>query len=369
VPPASHPEVTPVKYVGIDVHKKMCQVAVLDDEGELLDETRFMNTPEGIEEFAQRLSAYGDEVRAVVESTGNLWIQVHDRLEVHGYDVALSSPANSRLVSDSKVKTDRTDARALARLHRAGVLSTCFVPGEEERSRRELLRHRLRLVKNRTAVRNRIHSLLDKHGLRIPYKTPFSKKAVRWMRERSLGFMDDAILRSDLALLGALDEQIGYVEEKLAALSVDDARVRLLMTMTGIDYFAAMLVLAEIVTIDRFSSDKRFSSWMGLAPRVRQSGEKTWIGGVGGPGNRRMRWLMVQCAHSACRFDPRLRRLYDRHSRRKGEKSAVAAVAHEMARVMYFMLKRNEPYRGVNRRLWERKLKSLEKRALNGLRN
>ena len=358
-----------MKYVGIDVHKKMCQAAVLDDEGELLDETRFMNTPEGIEEFALKLLAYGDEVRAVVESTGNLWIQVHDRLEVHGYDVALSSPANSRLVSESRVKTDRTDARALARLHRAGVLSTCFVPGEEERSRRELLRHRLRLVKNRTAVRNRIHSLLDKHGLRIPYKTPFSKKAVRWMRERSLGFMDDAILRSDLALLGALDEQIGYVEEKLAALSVDDARVRLLMTMTGIDYFAAMLVLAEIVTIDRFSSDKRFSSWMGLAPRVRQSGEKTWIGGVGGPGNRRMRWLMVQCAHSACRYDPRLRRLYDRLSRRKGEESAVAAVAHEMARVMYFMLKRNEPYRGVNRRLWERKLKSLEKRALNGLRN
>jgi len=123
-----------VKYVGIDVHKKMCQVAVLDDDGELLDETRFMNTLEGIEEFASSLSAYGDEVKAVVESTGNLWIQVHDRLETYGYDVALSSPMNSRLVSESRVKTDRTDARALARLHRAGVLSTCFVPGEEERS-------------------------------------------------------------------------------------------------------------------------------------------------------------------------------------------------------------------------------------------
>ena len=59
-----------MKYVGIDVHKKMCQVAVLDDDGELLDETRFRNTLEGIEEFAQRLSAYGDEVKAVVESTG-----------------------------------------------------------------------------------------------------------------------------------------------------------------------------------------------------------------------------------------------------------------------------------------------------------
>ena len=90
-------------------------------------------------------------------------------------------------------------SKSVARAHRAGVLSTCFVPGEEDRSRRELLRHRLRLVKNRTAVRNRIHALLDKQGLRIPYKTKFSKKAVAWMRMQSLGFMDNAILRSDLA--------------------------------------------------------------------------------------------------------------------------------------------------------------------------
>jgi len=133
-------------------------------------------------------------------------------------------------------------------------------------------------------VRNRIHSLLDKHGLRIPYKTKFSKKAMAWLKEQSLSFIDDAVLHSDLALLETLDEQISYVEEKLAALAVDDARVQLLMTMTGVGCFAAMLILAEMVTIDRFSSDKRFSSWMGLAPRVWQSGEKTRIGGLGGRG-------------------------------------------------------------------------------------
>ena len=78
---------------------------------------------------------------------------------------------------------------------------------------------------------------------------------------------------------------------------------------------------------------------------------------------------MIQCAHSASRHDPRLHRLFERHSRRKGGKSAVAVVAHEMARIMYFMLKRNEAYRGMKRGLWERKLKNMEKRALNGLRN
>ena len=64
-----------MKYVGIDVHKKYCQAAVLDDEGELLDQIRFLNKKEDIKEFALKLTTFRDDVKAVVESTGNLWIQ------------------------------------------------------------------------------------------------------------------------------------------------------------------------------------------------------------------------------------------------------------------------------------------------------
>ena len=95
-----------MKYVGIDVHKKMCQAAVLDDDGELLDEIRFPNDPEGIEVFAGKLTTFRDDVKAVVESTGNLWIQIHDRLEEHGFDVVLSNPGKTRLIAEAKVKTD-----------------------------------------------------------------------------------------------------------------------------------------------------------------------------------------------------------------------------------------------------------------------
>jgi transposase len=358
-----------VKYVGIDVHKKMCQAAVLDEDGTPLDEIRFRNDVESIENFALKLTTFRDEVKAVVESTGNLWIQVHDRLEEHGFDVALSNPYKTRLIAEAKVKTDKVDARTLARLLRADMLSTCYVPGEEQRSRRELLRHRMRLVKTRTEVKNRIHSLLDKHGLHMPHKTSFSKKNVIWLREQDLGFMDDAILRSDLAVLESVDEQVGLMEEKIAVLAVEDPRVRLLMTMTGVGYFSAMLLLAEIGDIDRFGSDKRLASWAGLAPSVRQSGEKTRIGGVSGPGNKRVRWLMVQCAHSACRHDPRFRSFYERYSKRRGGKKAVVAVAHEMIRIVFYMLKRGEAYRGENREVTERKFKSMERMALNGLRN
>jgi transposase len=130
-----------------------------------------------------------------------------------------------------------------------------------------------------------------------------------------------------------------------------------------------MLVVSEVGDFSRFRGDKEFASWMGLVPSVHQSGEKTRIGGVSGPGNKRLRWALVESAQTAVRHDARLGGMYERLSKRRGAGCAVVAVAHEMARIMYFMLSRGEPYRGENRGLVERKLKSMSKKAYDGLRN
>jgi len=355
-----------VKYVGIDVHKKMCQAAVLDEDGELLDQIRFLNEKEEIKDFAMKLLTFRDDVKAVVESTGNLWIQIHDILENFGIDVALSNPTKTRLIAEAKIKTDKVDAKILARLLRADMLFTCYVPGEEIRNRREFLRHRLDLVKMRTMVKNRIHSLLDKHGLRFP-GTPYSKKSIVWLREQDLGFMDNAIIKGQLAILETFNEQIRVMENKIATIAVDDPQVKLLMTMPGIGYFTASLLVAEIGDINRFSNDKKISSWAGLAPRISQSGEKTRIGRVG-KGNKRVAALMVQSAHNARLHDARFQKAYKRVSRRGGKGKAIVAVAHEMIRIVYFMLRDNAPYRGQNVELTLRKLKNMEGRASIGLR-
>jgi len=179
--------------------------------------------------------------------------------------------------------------------------------------------------------------------------------------------MDEAIVDGQLALLETLDEQIRVLEDKIAAIAVEDPQVRLLMTMPGIGFFTASLLVAEIGDINRFSNDKKIASWAGLAPRISQSGEKTHIGRVG-RGNKRVGSMMVQCAHVACRFDARFKRFYERYSKRKGKGKAAVAVAHEMIRIVYFMLKGNEPYRGQNVELTTRKLKRMEGRAPIGLR-
>ncbi len=355
-----------MKYVGIDVHKKMCQAAVLDEDGELLDQIRFLNEKKEIKDFAMKLLTFRDDVKAVVESTGNLWIQIYDILEKFGFEVFLSNPGKTRLIAEAKNKTDKVDAKILARLLRADMLFTCYVPGEEIRNRREFLRHRLNLVKMRTQVKNRIHSLLDKYTLRSPHNS-WTKKWVAWLREQDLGFMENAIIKSQLALLETFNEQIRVMEDKIAAIAVDDPQVKLLMTMPGIGYFTASLLVAEIGDINRFSNDKKISSWAGLAPRISQSGEKTRIGRVG-KGNKRVAALMVQSAHNARLHDPRFSKAYKRVSRRGGKGKAIVAVAHEMIRIVYFMLRDNAPYRGQNVELTLRKLKRMEGRASIGLR-
>lgn len=353
-------------YVGVDVHKNVCRAAVVSDEGELVDEFTFRNSGGGIEDFMMRIEAFRDRVLVAVESTANLWIRLYDALEEHGVRVVLSNPAKTRLIAEARVKTDRVDARILAQLLRAGMLPLCFVPSRMQRDRRQFIRHRVHLVKMRTEVKNRIHALLDRHGLRCPYKTLFSKRGLEWLRSLRLGFTDDAVLRSDLALLKALDEQIGFMEAKIAAVALHDERVRLLMTMPGIGYFAASLLVAEICDINRFSSDKRLVAWAGLAPGVRQSGDRVVQGRITKQGNKLVRWVLVQAAQAARLHDERFKEFYERYSGRKGHQKAIVAVAHEMLRIVYFMLKRREAYRGGRRDLSRRKFKRLERVALGG---
>ena len=131
---------------------------------------------------------------------------------------------------------------------------------------------------------------------------------------------------TDLAALEAVDCQVTIIE-KIAVLAAEDRRVRLLMTMTGVGYFTAMLVLCEVGDISRFRGDKEFASWMGLVPSVHQSGERIRMGEVSGPGNKRLMWALVECAQTAVRYDARFREMHERVSRRRGAGSTVVARA------------------------------------------
>jgi transposase len=353
-------------YVGIDIHKRKCNSVLMDEQGRILDETAFTNTQEGLTTLIQRIKPHG-QAKAVLESTGNFWLKSYEALEKEQIHVTLSNPLKTRAIAEARIKTDKIDARLLAHLLRANLVAESYVPDKQTRARRALLRHRASIVKTRTEIKNRIHNLLDKYDLQAQCTDLFGKKGLEWLRSLQLEPIDRTILNSDLQILEALDAQVEKINLEIASIAVDQENVKLLMTLPGVDYYAAMVIANEIGDVTRFPDAKNLVSWTGLAPSIHQSGSRTKRGRITRQGSRTLRWILIQATHNACRNDERLRNFFERVARRRGENKATVAVAREMLVIAYHMLTRKEPYRGVDEELYSSKLKRLQRLGNNHL--
>jgi len=359
-------EVEDMIYVGIDIHKKNCQSVLVDESGKVLEQVPFRNTGNGLAYLIERIRPYG-EAKAVLESTGNFWLKSYEALEKASIHVSLSNPLKTKAIAQARIKTDKIDAKLLAHLLRANLVAESYVPDKATRDRRALLRHRSSLVKTRTELKNRIHNLLDKYDLQPEYTDLFGRQGTEWLRNLQLPTIEKTILHSNLDLLEALNNQIEKINLDIASIAVDQENVKLLMTLPGIDYYAAMVIANEIGDITRFPEANRLVSWTGLAPSTRQSGSRIKHGAITKQGNRTLRWILIQATHNACRNDERLRSFYQRIARRRGGNKATVAVAREMLVIIYHMLTRREPYRGVDDELYRSKLKRLERLGNSGL--
>ena len=350
-------------YVGIDVHKKFCQAALMNNDGRILREFRFDNTSEGTSSLLDLARSIDPHVKAVVEPSANYWVRIYDKLEDEGVEVKLSNPLRTKAIAEAKVKTDKLDAKTLAYLLRGDLVAESYVPTRKNRDRRALIRHRTSLMQMRVEVKNRIHALLDKHELSYKYTDLFGKQGLEWLRNLQLPTPDQQTLHSSLQVLDTLSEQAQSMDIQIAKDAVTEDQAKVLMTMPGVDYYAAMILLSEIGDVKRFASPEKLASWVGLAPQVHQSGETQWTGHITKKGSKRARWILGQCAQSARQHDPRLREFYERIERKHGSSKAIVAVARKMLAIIYVMLTRNEPYRGENRELTQQKHKRLENLA------
>jgi transposase len=351
---------TPMIHVGVDIHKKYCQACLKNEEGTILEEIRFQNNLEGADKLAALLNKH-DEARVALESTGNLWVKLYDRLdEKENIDVILTNPKKTRIIAEAKIKTDKIDARILADLVRADLVSRSYVPPVDIRMQRALLRERISLVESRTTIKNQIHALLDKYELTSSYTDLFGKKGMQQLRSLNLPDIDQTILEVNLQRLEELEAHIEEYTSRIAKEAITKPQVKLLMSFTGIDYYSAMLLVSEIGDITRFPSAKKLVSYAGLAPSTRQSADKTIHGHITKEGNKQIRWILVEAAQHASRHDPRLRQFYLRILKRRGYQKAIVAVARKMLVSIYHVLSKNETYHGENHELFERKLKRLE---------
>jgi len=179
--------------------------------------------------------------------------------------------------------------RTLAYLLRGDPAAESYVPTRKNREYRTFLRHRASLIKMRVEVTNRIHTLLDKYDLSHEYTDLFGKEGLEWLCNLNLPATDDQILKSNLQILETLNEQIRSADIQIAKDAVHEEQAKLLMTMPGVDYYAAMILPSEIGDVNRFASPEKLVSWVGLAPQVHQSGETQWTGHITKKGSKRAR--------------------------------------------------------------------------------
>ncbi len=226
---------------------------------------------------------------------------------------------------------------------------------------RSIIRERARLTQLRTIIKNRIHTLLDKHAYKSPFTDLFGKHGLEWLAKLELPAGDRILLEVNLEQLNSLNHSITRLTESIAASAITNPEVKLLMGFTGIDYYSAMLLINEIGPIARFPSPKKLVSYAGLAPSTHQSGNHTTHGHITKEGNSHIRWILVEAAQHAARHDPRLSQFYLRIMKRRGHNRAVVAVARKMLVTIYHVLNHHSQYRGLRPELFENKIRRFQR--------
>jgi transposase len=324
-----------MKYGALDVHKSSIQVCILDRDLESCEDIRIDSSRESLRELNELLS----ETERVALEASSHWGWVVDELEEMGLDVVLSHPSKTKAIGSAKIKTDKIDARMLAYLLSAGLLPEAHIPVRAVREQRSYLRYRFVLVSSRTAFKNRIHAILAGYGLQSPYKDAFCKSGVKWLRSLQLGELHAEQVDGYLEVIGTLDKLIGRVDDRIKPMAEQDAQARLLMSIKGISYYSALLILAEIDGFDRFASSKHVVSYAGLCPSTRASGGKIRHGHITRCGSSFLRWVLIQAAQKATFKSNPMHKFYAHIKNKKGHAIAKTAVARKLLESIYQMLK------------------------------
>jgi transposase len=350
-----------LRVIGMDIHRVFAEVVALVD-GKVTRLGRVDMRRDRLEAFARSTLAREDHV--VVEAAGNA-AAVVEVLAPHVGRVVIANPKQVRLIADAKVKTDRIDATVLAQLYASGFLPEVRIPDEPTAAMRRQVTRRTQLGRQRTRLKNVVQSILHAHLVPpCPHQDLFGKSGRAWLAGQWLPEDERAAVERHIRELDRLGEELRGVERDLARHALDDAAVKRLMTVPGIDMVVAIGLAAAIGDIGRLASPERLVAYLGLNPSVHQSGAgPAHHGRITKQGRGHARGMLVEAAWAAGRAPGPLRAFFLRVSARRGQHIAAVATARKIAVVVWHMLRRGEDYTWARPALHAKKLRDLELRA------
>lgn len=285
--------------VGLDLHRKRSHVAVLAENGRRLLSRRIDNDPAT---FLELLEEIDGESKIALEATYG-WEWLAELLEDAGYELHLAHPLRTKAIASARVKTDSVDATTLAHLLRADRLPEAYIAPRELRDLRDLLRHRVALTHMRSALKNRVHALLARHGVKQQHSDLFGKAGLLFLSELELREPPRRRLESMLSLIADFDRETEATTCEIDQRAKHDDRVEVLCQIRGVGPYTAMLVIAEVGDVARFAKARKLCAWAGLTPTVRSSDGKARLGHISRQGSRPLRWALVEirCLARRCR--------------------------------------------------------------------
>jgi transposase len=319
----------PITFVGLDTHKNSIEVALAAEgrEAEVRLYGRIGGDIGALEQLVKKLQSPGVELRFVYEA-GPFGYTIYRFLRQRGFHCDVVAPSMVPKRSGYRIKTDRRDARNLARLYRAGELSPIYVPQPEDEALRDLLRGRQDAVNAERRARQQLSGFLLRQGFRYPAKSSWSTAHWRWMADIKMAhaaqqmLMQESIdsVRQCTQRVQRLTEQI---QQQLAGWRLYPL-VSALQALRGVSMVVAATTTAEIGSLQRFASPRQLMAYLGLVPSEHSSGNTTRRGGITKTGNGHVRRALIEAAQSYS-FPARISRAILK--RQEGVPEAVRQIA------------------------------------------
>jgi transposase len=339
-------------FCAIDLHQRSMLAGVAIGRGELSFRELDSDESSGVVELIGWLHGLerktGGRVWVTYEASGS-GFRLADALGDEGFEVSVLAP--TRLPVSAKSRTSKTDKRDVIRLHevlRGHVLAgnelpSVWIPPAELRDDREIVRRRLDLKDQQTRVKNQIHGLLRRYGLKRPaeIKTNWTQKYLRWLDQVAgdLGAGAGQLLRSLLREFSFFESETAELDRAVRELAETERyrdQARALTQIVGVGTLSAMVFLTELGDLERFPNRRALANYTGLTPRTYESGEDDdHKGHISKQGPARVRKILNQAAWSVVRCNGRQREWFQtRKSRGKSSKKLITA---EMRRLAIYM--------------------------------
>ena len=301
----------PITYVGLDVHKDTIAIALAEAgrRGEVREHGKIANTAAALKGLASKLARSGGQLRFCYEA-GPCGYGIQRQLSAAGHECVVVAPSLIPRKPGDRIKTDRRDAINLAKLHRAGELTSVWVPDQAHEAIRDLVRARLAAVRTLRQARQQLSGFLLRHGHH--YNRPaWTLMHRRWLA--GLRFeqpVHHIVLEDCIAAVEAAtarrDRLEGHIEVALPDWSLAPV-VRALQSLRGMALVAAATVVAELGDITRFANPRQFMAYLGLVPSENSSGGTRRQGAITKAGNGAARRMLIEAAWSY-RFPARISR-------------------------------------------------------------